>query len=298
MRVSFRILMENLAADGLRNLAMSLSEQFEDEILRRAAQDLRFSKILIALCMIHASIFLRQQHGYIGWLEGKVTVEDFVAVSTTLQLALWPTTRAAASRPLEWPRIRSAAEVDYAGSAENPYDGRTLATLLRAYLQPNLLTPRYEVFPGLLVPNPVVSASGSTATKIRELLKSPNESGEQPELLGLHPLSYNTADHCRLDETFALLASLFHKGGAAALPSDFSPGQLISHELEQIRLVAMQYKVDRPLQSNFNKNLPGSFKGSQRSSQSNLLDASPGQNLKKKQGKASGGKGKLCHRRQ
>ena len=101
-----------------------------------------------------------------------------------------------------------------------------------------------------------------------------------------------------MDETFALLASLFHKGGAAALPSDFSPGQLISHELEQIRLVAMQYKVDRPLQSNFNKNLPGSFKGSQRSSQSNLLDASPGQNLKKKQGKASGGKGKLCHRRQ
>ncbi len=292
VRASFRILMENLAPYGLRNLAMSLSDQFEDEILRRAAQDVRFSKILAAFCMLHATIFLRQQHSLIGWLQGRVTVEDFAAVSTTLQLTLWPSTRAAASRPLEWPRMRSAAEVDYAGSAENPYDGRTLATLLRAYLQQNLLTPRFEAFPGLLVPNPVASGSGVAVTKLRELLKSPQESVERPEFLGLHPLSYTAADHRRLDEVFAMLASLFHEGGAAALPSDFAQGQLVSHELEQIRLIAMQYRLDQPLQTNFNKSLPGSFKGSQRSSQSNLSEVSPGQNLKKKQGKASGGKGK------
>jgi hypothetical protein len=292
VRVSFRIRMENLVADGLMNLAMSLSEQFDDDVLRRAAQDIRFSKIIAAFCMLHASIFLRQQYGKIGWLDGRVTNEDFVAVSKTLMLALWPTTRAAASRPLEWSRIRAATEVDYAGSAENPYDGRTLATLLRAYLQPNLLTPRHEVFPGLLVPNPVASASLVAVTKFRELLRSPHESGERPERLGLHQLSHNAAAHRRLDEIFEMIATLFQEG-AAAFPTDFSQSQLISHELEKIRAVTMQYNVDQPLRASFNKNRQGSFKGSQRSSQGSQSDLSPGQNLKKKPGKASGGKGKL-----
>ena len=273
-RVSFRIRLEILAPNGLRGLSTALADQIDDETLRKAAQDLRLCKIVGSFCVMHATIVLRQRQRYVGWIQGAVSAEDFAAASNSLQLCLWPTTRAAAGRPLDWLRIRSVAEVDYSGSVDNPYDARTLCTIIRAFLSQGILAQRYEAFQGLIVPHPLPSGSGSSLTKLRELLQSALDPGERPEWLGLHPVCVNVEDPRNSDEVLELLASLFYDGGAAALPSDFSTKQLLMHELEQIRELAIQYQIDRPLPPNFNRNRTGSFKIPQRSARSSQADAS------------------------
>jgi hypothetical protein len=272
-RVSLRVRLDILAPNGLRGLSTALADQIDDETLRKSAQDLRLCKIVGSFCMLHATIALRQRHGLMGWIHGRTSAEDFAAAANSLQLSLWPTTRAAAGRPLDWPRVRSAAEVDYGGSVDNPYDARTLCTVIRAYLSQGVIAQRYEAFTGLFVPHPLPSGSANSVSKLRELLQSALELGEKPEWLGFHPLCTAPEDPRRSDEILELLATLFYDGGAAALLTDFTQKQLVAHELEQIRELAVQYQIDRPLPPIFNKNRAGSFKNPQKSSRSSQGDS-------------------------
>ena len=298
-KVSLRLRSEIFAPNNMQGLSASLADQINDETLRKAAQDQKLCKILGAFCMMHASIVLRQRQRPLGWIDGRATAEDFAAASNTLQLALWPTTRAAAGRPLDWPRIRSAAEVDYLGSAENPYDARTLCSIIRAYLHQGVLAQRYEAFPGLLIPNPPASASGNAGAKLKELLQSSLEPKDKQEWLGLHPFCVKADDPHRIDEVLELLSTLFFDGGATALPTDFTQNQLLSYESEQIHELAVLYNMDHSFQPSFSKIQSGSFKTQQRSGLSNQADspspATKGQIIRRVPSKNMnvGGKGKL-----
>ena len=84
--VSFRARLDALAPASLRGLAAALADQLDDGVLRRAAADPRQIKLLGALCLLHASVSLRQRlHGPMGWLQGLARPEDFARDAAAIE---------------------------------------------------------------------------------------------------------------------------------------------------------------------------------------------------------------------
>ena len=133
------IKLTNEPPKGLKaNLKRTFNEVTEEEY-ESCTKPREYKKLLFALAYFHAVILERRKYGAIGWnIPYEWMNSDFVTSNTQLKMYLdeQPETPYQALNYL-------IAEVNYGGRVTDDKDVRLIKTILRRYINENILTDTY-----------------------------------------------------------------------------------------------------------------------------------------------------------
>jgi dynein heavy chain len=162
---------------GLKsNLKLSYT-QLDDKILNSCKKQTEFKKLVFGLCFFHAIVQERRKFGPIGWnIAYEFTYEDLLVSRRQLQLFLDDYEEV----PFKVINFITA-EINYGGRVTDDKDKRLISTILRGYINPNMLIDGFKLSESGVYVSPEPGVQADYLNYIESLPLTPN-----PEVFGLH----------------------------------------------------------------------------------------------------------------